>query len=147
MNILEALLEIRGKYIVIMSAAVFSDQIKHIFETIGETLNAIRINGADMSMSTVKEEITKSFDPTRPIIIFLTSAPKEQIKFPVDFHIHLSGKGTENQEYKLQLETNYINKYYNFNKKDHVLELFKMIMGNIERKLYGKDFEEFKSTI
>lgn len=82
------------------------------------------------------------------IIVKSQSYNKSLIKFFADIHINISIKIDDvekSKSYKEKLETNYINKYFNFKQETnidkYIDDIFEFIIDNIEKKVYKKDYE------
>lgn len=164
-NVLEMLIEERNKYIILITGLKFSP-IENIINALAKDFNAIVLNYMHFNhnddYNIINERVKEIYNNKKPIFIITTSFASDEIKIPLDFHLHISlNKFMANElnpvkddnfydDYKKKLETNRINKYYNL-KKDWNMEqatndIFYIIIDNIEKKLYGDKYEELASN-
>lgn len=102
------------------------------------------------NMKPINERVAKLvLNKGQVIIIKSQSYNKELMDFFADVHINISIKLDDikkYKQYKNELLTNYVNKYFNFksdtNIDKYIDDIFDFIIKNIEKKVYKNDYDK-----
>lgn len=188
-NIIEAILEYRKKYIVLISGIIWWDIIRKLIYFIAKTLNFEIIileskvfpkKISDIEFIKLSSKIKNKLETNKAnsnykgfLVVGLTF-PTNLIDIPVDLHINITTdsilsnklllalqKAKNIKRLELEESTNFINNTYKDNKinkyyklNDNYMnemnniyqQICNLIFTNIEKKLYGDSYLEYKSN-
>jgi hypothetical protein len=164
-NVLDVLLMRKKKYIILFSGLDFSP-VEQIVNDLSKDFNSTVLNfihlGLEDSLDPVNTRVNDLLNKSgtssnKPLFIIGKTFPLTKLKIPVDLHIHISlhqfailkldplKRQDLPTKYLESIKTNRVNKYINL-KKEYSIEkieddIFKIIIDDIEKKVYGEEYE------
>jgi hypothetical protein len=166
-NVLDVLLMRKKKYIILFSGLDFSP-VEQIVNDLSKDFNSTVLNfihlGLEDSLDPVNNRVNdliNKSNPTKALFIIGKTFPSSKLKIPVDLHIHISlhqiailkldplKRQDLPTKYVESIKTNRVNKYINL-QKDYSIdkiedEIFSIIVDDIEKKVYGDQYETLGS--
>lgn len=167
-NVLDVLLMKKKKYIVLFSGLDFSP-VEQITNHLANDFEAIVLNFIHLSLTDsldpinnrVNDLIGKKDSNPKPLFVIAKTFPLTKLKIPIDLHIHISlhqiaiqrldplKRPELSAQYMESIKTNRVNKYINLKKEFEVSEIedeiFGIIIDDIEKKVYGDDYQTLGS--
>jgi len=169
-NVLDVLLMRNKKYIVLFSGLDFSP-VEKIANDLAKDFNSTVLNfihlGLEDSLDPVNTRVSDLLDKSKintnpkPLFVIGKTFPSSKLKIPVDLHIHISlhqiailrldplKRQDLPAKYVESIKTNRVNKYINLQKEYSIDkiedDIFNIIVGDIEKKVYGDQYETLGS--
>jgi len=164
-NVLDVLLMRKKKYVILFSGLDFSP-VEQIVNDLSKDFNSTVLNfihlGLEDSLDPVNTRVNDLLNKsgtssTKALFIIGKTFPLLKLKIPIDLHIHISlhqiailkldplKRQDLPTKYLESIKTNRVNKYINLQKEYSIEkiedEIFSIIINDIEKKVYGEEYE------